>query len=897
MITIPLMGKNSDQKETEIMKQYRLLPLLLLLLTLTICIVVVNAVPAVLQSDLQQLDKEPKTAEITPSVPPQIYVKGTAPGSIKLTWDTTDKNVVLRYTTDFNEPAQSSSLAKNGEIKLTYTDTGIPDVTQCTVRCALFNGRNRVSQCYTFTYISAPKGIFSHPVVSIVSEPDNFYGYEKGILVGGKLADEAAAYGNPTGWVAGYNDANYFRHGSEWERPSHISMYSATGELLLGQNCGVRVSGAYGRSASVKSLKIFARREYTPDAGVFNFSFWTDAFRSATSGTPVTWSDNVILRQNASAMRNEFALLMLEGTEMNRPQHQPVIELINGQYQSLLSMMEDFDPDYIEQHYGFTEDQISMISGQTHECFLMPGWYNDDGPENVYQEFVQILENAQHTNMSIQSHYDALCEKVDMHNYIQTLAWRMYCGDTDFNEQNNQRAWRYIAEGYNPDRDDATDGRWRFFLKDFDISFGNNGSRYVTYNDPYYYVDTFSYFVEYPYFYHPCKENREFADLLHNYMLTLAQDVFVPERYNEVLDYLSVNLLGWRSISTKSTKSIVDGIRDFLEIRPETIKEYTEAHAGASVTNFKLSWTGEGDVKINWFAYQNGATREYLQKSLLDYQPIPAKGYKVGGVDLKNCRITEKGYIEITGMNPTVTVNFVKDETIPEAKGGIVINEVKFRTTNLDWVELYNSSDEMIFLAKWSLGKDAEAERAYTLNNVVLKPGQHALITLYDPEVTTTIHGLRAPMRITTGDTIRLFDREGNVIDEVTLNTPQKTVHLGRYPDGGDWIQMSNAEATPGAANTMIQNNPYFTGVGFPSMLFIDQQEYQGEFTYRKDGVLYANVSQVAKQLKSVSNTLYNAVKDRKEDIPLADLAAILEKAGCTTRVLEEMGCLVINIE
>ncbi len=848
------------------------------------------------QTDLAKLTAE-TTPAVVPDYPAKMYLPAEAPKKVTFSW--ADENLKLRYTTDFTTPTAQSLPALDGQIALKYEATGMKGVNQATIRCALFDGATMVSECFTFPYVNATAGTAQIPFVFLVSDPDNLYSHETGILVGGKLAEEAAKNGNPEGWKAGYGDANYFRHGAEWERPAYVSIFSAEGDLLLGQNCGVRVSGAYGRASSVKSLKLFARREYTPDSGVFEFSFWGDSFRSDKSGTPVAWSDNVILRQYPYRIRNEFALAMLEGTHLDRPQQQFVAEFINGQFQSTMTILEDYDLDFYTQHYGFAAEDISLLSGQTHEAFLHAGWYNDDGPEAVYQDYMDILTTAQTTDMTVQANYDALTEKVDMSNYISIIAWRMWCGDTDWNELNNERAWRYFAEGYNPERTDASDGRWRYMIKDMDVSFGNNGSRNETYNDPYYYVDTFSYFLEYPCFYHPCKYNEEFADLLHNRMLTMGQDIFVPDRYNPVLDTIVLGQGRQTTSSLLDMMNTADGIRDWLATRHTAIQGYTENHSGKKVTNFTLSWEGEGEVEICWFAYQNGVTRKYLNNSLVPFAANPAKGWKVGEIELTNCEITEKGYLRITGANANVVVHFEKEEEVPE-KGGIVLNEVKFRNTDIDWIELYNSSDKAIVLNGWSIAKETLTGITYPFGNTEIGPGEFALICLTDYSNSRQITGLQAPISIKDGDSLYLFDTYGNVVDELTCKTPSKMIHLGRYPDGGDWVELAHGEMTPAAPNFMTEPNRFFTDVGFDPILVVNQTVVAGDsvFYQSEDGIWYVKKAAAQKALSRYT-LITRVIKSFDGDPALADLVAKLqntigislrEAVGLPAYVIEEEG-------
>ena len=121
---------------------------------------------------------------ITPSAPPGIYTPETRPERVALTSDTPYRIVIT--TTTAEEPNASSREAE-GEIRLPYFDTG-DGASECAiVRAALYDGKEKVGQTYTFTYFSAPEGRFTTPVFSLVSDPVGLYSDETGILVEGQM--------------------------------------------------------------------------------------------------------------------------------------------------------------------------------------------------------------------------------------------------------------------------------------------------------------------------------------------------------------------------------------------------------------------------------------------------------------------------------------------------------------------------------------------------------------------------------------------------------------------------------------------------------------------------------------------------------------------------------------
>ena len=113
----------------------------------------------------------------------------------------------------------------------------------------------------TNTYFINPE--YTLPIVSLVTDEDNLFGYENGIYVPGQIYDiwkrnnkEVVRYENGT------IPTNYNQKGKEWEREAHIEVFETNGKRVIAQNVGVRVYGGYSRNYNCKSLKIYAREEY-----------------------------------------------------------------------------------------------------------------------------------------------------------------------------------------------------------------------------------------------------------------------------------------------------------------------------------------------------------------------------------------------------------------------------------------------------------------------------------------------------------------------------------------------------------------------------------------------------------------------------------------------------------
>jgi cysteine-rich repeat protein len=131
----------------------------------------------------------------------------------------------------------------------------------------------------------------------------------------------------------------------------------------------------------------------------------------------------------------------------------------------------------------------------------------------------------------------------------------------------------------------------------------------------------------------------------------------------------------------------------------------------------------------------------------------------------------------------------------PASSGGVVINEVVHKAINngVDWVELYNTSDQPIDISAWTLTDDTPATNRYAFPaDTIIAPDTYLLI---DRDV--FLFGLSAD------DAVMLFntaDERVDFADWLDGDAPEGSSY-GRFPDGtGDFGTL--ATPTPGAANT-----------------------------------------------------------------------------------------------
>ena len=146
--------------------------------------------------------------------------------------------------------------------------------------------------------------------------------------------------------------------------------------------------------------------------------------------------------------------------------------------------------------------------------------------------------------------------------------------------------------------------------------------------------------------------------------------------------------------------------------------------------------------------------------------------------------------------------------SIATAPAQVVINELM--QSNMDcimddinefpdsWVELYNSGTTSVNLNQYAISDKNNADKAWKLPGITLKPGKHILVYCDKVE-----NGLHTPFRLESGKgcNVYLFNN-GKVIDKVEglKKQPAPNIAYGRKTDAGDtWGYM--ATPTPAATN------------------------------------------------------------------------------------------------
>lgn len=407
----------------------------------------------------------------------------------------------IRYTLDSSEPTQDSLLYtepvriydKSPEDNLyagnIYTSVDYFDysrrkgyvlpgpVDKCTVvRAAFFQDGEKVSdtvtKCFFIDYDEKPS-YRGTPVISLILDPDDLFGYEKGIYVIGKKgtddflrrvekSEEAREFlkENPDAPLDGsvkignvyMHEAyvyNYSQGGSEWERPGDISFFDSFHSRLLSGRLGVRVRGHNSRNFPQKSLSLFQRKEYSPKSFYYPYLKNNIDTNAALSGG----GDDMY-----SFVRDPFISRLFKkgGLRVGVQEFStPVFLFLNGEFWGTYLLSEKEDADYLNRHYGVDKDNVLIVKNGIAE----------DGREDKYMDvYGELVDYVGKNDLSTREGYEGFCRMVDIESLMDYYAARIYIDDSSDWPKTNVSMWRSINRTERP----YEDGKWRF------LNFDNN---------------------------------------------------------------------------------------------------------------------------------------------------------------------------------------------------------------------------------------------------------------------------------------------------------------------------------------------------------------------------------------------------------------------------------------
>jgi hypothetical protein len=268
------------------------------------------------------------------------------------------------------------------------------------------------------------------PIVSVVADPVTLFDPVTGLF----------SLGPDPGPGPYYPTANFRK---DVEFPIHVAMFEPDGTTAFELDAGMEIQGGISRIFPKKSLRIEAKASY--GASSIDHQVFPDK--------PTSSYQHLVLRSSSedqfeTLFRDAFAQTLTIGTTLDRQAYRPVVLFINDQYWGIYNLREPATEEFIEDTYGYDEDEIDVIEydGLSYQVRAGTG-----------DNFANLFSFVYHNDLAIPANYETLKTMLDIENALDYFTYEIYTANNDW-PGNNIRYWRPRAAG----------GKWRFLLFDLD---------------------------------------------------------------------------------------------------------------------------------------------------------------------------------------------------------------------------------------------------------------------------------------------------------------------------------------------------------------------------------------------------------------------------------------------
>jgi hypothetical protein len=645
------------------------------------------------------LQPTPGASNLTASateILPQVAFSAPAgfyTNAFDLTLSIPNTGATIHYTLDGTEPTESSPIystplqirsragTPNGISTIPTVPGGLPPVNEVfkgwTIRARAFKAGaislGTVTQSY---FVDARgRGRYSVPVVSIVTDPKNFFDPNIGIYVPGNA---------PGG--------NYSQRGDAWERPAHVELFETNNVRVIAKECGVSIHGNTSQNAAVKGLDFNSNGGN--GHGHFEYQIFPDRFR--------TVFDHFLARPSGqdtlyAFMRDEFSQSLMHDAGMESQAARACVTFVNGEYWGLSYLKEKEDDNFISDYGNVPLDGQDFLEGYA---------VAKAGDTAHYDAMINFIAT---NDVRIAANYEEVKTRMEVASYIDYKAAEIFNYRWDIG---NHRLWRPRT----------VDGRWRWLQFDNDVGWGGFWAIQPAYNFNMLVADLSTdgslngHNTEVTTFlFRNLILNTEFKTDFINRFCDLLNTTFLPTNtiarintYAAALDpEMNEHTLRWRTPgSLTEWRSNVQALRDFGTRRPAAIRSQLAAKFALSPTTqiqVSVSDPKAGRLRVSTLDITNSPAAPwsgtYFKDLAIPFTALAAPGYKFAGwngllgIASNSVSLQLRGPLTLTAMFEAQTISLaasVKNSALQISARGLTNQVCSLqRSTDLaTWQEI-----------------------------------------------------------------------------------------------------------------------------------------------------------------------------------------------------------------
>ena len=711
----------------------------------------------------------------------------------------------IYYTTDGSEPSIDSASSVLYEKPFFLKSDS--EIQSHHLRIRFYEEDGFVSDAYDFTYFigRSINNRYDTYVAHISGNPDELFGYENGIFVEGKLRDDFLAQNPNVTEAYNMDPANYNLRGPEAERAVNFQLFDADGNLLTSQNCGLRIFGNFSRGKYQKSFQLFARNEYD----IYG-KFHTALFPSITSyadGSMLSKNNRLVFRNSGNDFGKAFirdTLFQQLGQDVGFPMCTPYVPAavyINGEYYGFYWVKEPFNNGQMEELYGNYNGTFERVS--INEFYKIA----EDPTEALAGEYQQIYDTYAEADLTDNSVYESLCQKIDINNYLQYYAIELFIANKDW-PYNNVRAYRYVANDGIYYENTLMDGKYRYLLFDTDYGFG------LVDDVPGFRCEEDNIAVLLSNYQSPLFCNlmarKDCRELFVTYMCDLMNTAFsypnientlmelVTSRENELTHYLGSLSQVMPDVSADTVTAATNELLLFAQNRHGYVYSFLQ-NDYAVFTPYMLNITGDSHIQTS---VNSIASIEYKQ---IPQYSTSSENSLFSGIYYADCHLTlsaradeghEFEYWDVGGkhyeedtlvLTPEILSQLLgSDSMAAQATNGqlpqlnitvvcrdkkdspVVISNIRAKDEN-DEVTLYNPSEHEITLDGIYISDDSSNLKKTKIPNIVLEGGKSYILYGSKNVLSRSLGSARLGFNLRKGETLYLSDENGNIIEQILI--------------------------------------------------------------------------------------------------------------------------------